>query len=112
SHDQLPHRVELVVAGENHRFLGDPTMSSAAVVHLLLILFEENEVAEDIEKAFKLENLLPEIARAIAGFVDWVSCAADNLAGMTSAIEWQEEGLVSGQSGRHVDLVRISGEMY
>ena len=57
-------------------------MSAAAVIHFLLLLLEENEVAENIEKALELEHFFPEVARAIAGFVEGVSRAADDLAGI------------------------------
>src|SRR5439155_9440461 len=89
-YDQLPHRVKLMVARENHLLIRDPTMPPTAVIHFFLFLFEKHEVAENIEEAFELKHLLPEVTCAIARLMDWISCTTDDLAGVTSAIEWQE----------------------
>ena len=51
--------VELMVAREDHRLLRHQPMPAAAVVHLLLLLFEEHEVAENVEEAVELQRLPP-----------------------------------------------------
>ena len=74
--DQFPNRVELVVARENHRLSRSPAMFAASIVHLLILLFDEHEVPEDVEEAVALEHLLPEVAGAIAGRMLRIASAA------------------------------------
>src|SRR6266568_9345561 len=81
SHDQLPYRVELMVAWEDHGLSRDPTMSPTAIIHFLLFLFEKHEMAENIEQTLALEHLLPKVTCAIAGLMNRISCATHNLAG-------------------------------
>src|SRR6266446_9324614 len=97
---------------ENHHLLRDDAVSAPAIVHFLLLLFEEQEVAENVHEAGKLEHVLPKVTRAISGRVLRVARTADDLARMTAAVERQEVRRVSRQPGGHVDLVRVGGEMH
>src|SRR5208282_6443073 len=83
-HD-LAHRVELMITREDHRFLDHNPLAALAVVHLLLLLFDEHEVAENIEETVELKHVLPKITRAIAGLMLRIARAALNLARMTPA---------------------------
>ena len=109
---QLSHRVELVIPREDHRLLRDPAVPAATVVRFLLLLFDEEEVSENVEEARELQHVLPEVARAIAGLVRRIPLAADDLSRMAATVERQEERLLSRQPRRHVDLVRVGGEMH
>ena len=109
---ELPHGIELVVAREDQRFLGDASLAALAVVDLLLLLLDEHEVAEDVEEAVALKHLLPEVARAVARRMLRVAGAALDLARMAAAVEGQEECVLAAQPRRHVHLVRIGGEMH
>ena len=93
--DDLPHRVELMVAREDHRFPDHPPLSAVAVVDLLFPLLDEHEVAEDVEEAVALEHLLPEVAGAVAGRMLRIARAALYLARMAAAVEWKEVRLVA-----------------
>src|SRR5262245_49310243 len=106
-HYQFPHRIELVEARENHDLLRDETMAAALILGLLVLLFEEHEVAENIEEAFKLEDILPEVTGAIARLVLRITCTANYLAGMAPPIERQEVRAFALQPCRHMNFVRI-----
>ena len=110
--DDLPHRVELVVAREDHRFLGVAPLAALAVVDLFFLLLHEHEVPEDVEEAVALKHALPEVACAVARRMLWVAGAALHFARMAAAVEGQELRVRAAQSRRHVHLIRIGGEMH
>ena len=110
--DDLAHRVELVVAREDHRLLGDAPLATLAVVDLLLLLLHEHEVPEDVEEAVALEHVFPEVARAVAGRMLRVAGAALHLARMAAAVEGQEVRVRAAQPRGHVHFVRIGGEVH
>ena len=108
-HDAV-NGVELVVAREDHR-LSPHRPRSLSVGHLLLAPLDEDVVAEDVEEAFPLEDLAPEVAAAVAGVVRRVALAALHVAGVVAAVEREEARLLALQLRRHVDLVRVRGEV-
>ena len=110
--DELPHRVELVVAGEDQGLPRDPPRSPLAVVHLLVLRLDEHEVAEDVQEALAFQHLFPEIARAVSGRVPRIAGAAAHLARMAAAVERQEARLRPADAGAHVHLVRVRGEVH
>ena len=110
--DELPHRVELVVAGEDQGLPGDPPRPALAVVRLLVLRLDEHEVAEDVEEALAFQHFLPEIAGAVSGRVLRIAGAAAHLARMAAAVEGQEARLRSADAGAHVHLVRVRGEVH
>ena len=69
-------------------------------------------MAENIEEALALEHFLPKVARAIAGWMLRITRSAYDLPRMAASVEWQEVRLPPRQPRRHVDLVRVGGEMH
>ena len=110
--NDLPHRIELVIAWEDHDFFCDQPLTTLVVVDLFLLLFHEHEVPEDVEKAVTLEHVLPEVAGAVTGWMLWVAGSAFNLARLAAAVERQEMRLGSRKPRRHVGLVRVGREMH
>ena len=110
--DDLPHRIELVIAGEDHGLCGDAPLTTLAVLGLLLPGLDEQKMPKDVEKAVAREHVQPEVAGAVAGGMLRVAGAAFNLARLAAAIERQEMCLGTRKPCRHVDLVRIGREMH
>ena len=110
--DDLPHRIELVIAREDHGLGGDAPLTTLAVLGLLLPGLDEQKMPKDVEKAVAPEHVLPEVAGAVAGGMLRVPGAAFNLARLVAAVEGQEMGLGTRKPRRHVDLVRIGREMH
>src|SRR5947207_1693889 len=84
---QFAHGIELMIARKNHRLGDDPFLSAFAIIDLFLLLLDEHEMAEDIEKTVALQNLFPEIAAAIARGMLRISRATLRFARMTSTIK-------------------------
>ena len=109
--DQLAHRIQLVEAGKDHCLLADDALTTLAVVPFLLFLFDEQEVAEDVDKAVPCQNVLPQVTGAIAGGVLGIARAAPDGSRMTAPVERQEESLGPGNMGSHVDFIGIGGKV-
>ena len=65
-----------MVAGEDHGLVDDAPSTALVVFALFLFLFDEHEVAEDVEEAVAFQHFLPEIAGAVARGVLRVASAA------------------------------------
>src|SRR5579859_6247286 len=82
----LPHGIQLVIAGKDHRFFFNPSLSPLAVINFFLGLLDKHEMAQNIEEAIALEHFFPEVAGAVARGVLWIACAALHLAGMAASV--------------------------
>ena len=60
--DQLSHRVELVIAREDHRLLADGA-DALVGLDLLFLHFQVHEALQDVEQAVGLQHLVPEVVR-------------------------------------------------
>src|SRR6266498_65595 len=67
---------------------------------------------EDVEEAVTLQHFLPKIAGTIARVVLRVPGTALHLAGMATTIKWQKVRCVPAKARRHVNFIRVGGEMY
>jgi hypothetical protein len=130
---RMPHRVKMKRFGQPARPLASEQLQGLALqsgrereetqvrlpsarlhdlVHFFLLLFEKQEVAEDIEEALELEDFLPEVAGPVSGFALRISRAANDLPRIAPPVERQEMRFLPRQPGRHVNLVRIGGKMH
>src|ERR1035441_4881250 len=103
---QTPNAVELVISGEDHRFLCD--LPNAFIREDALFLdWEVHEAPEDVEQAAPLPHLTPEIGGAIAAI------GRRRIAGvaLVAKVEGQELGPVPAQARGHEYLVLIHCEM-
>ena len=112
SRDDLPHRIELVIAWEDHGFLGNQPLITLAVFDLLLLGLDEQEMPEDVEKAIALEHVLPEVACSVTGWMLWVAGSTFDLPRLAPPVERQELRLGARKPRRHVDLVRVGSEVH
>src|SRR6266542_1394046 len=65
SRNDLPYRVELVVAGEDHRLLSNAPLAALPILDLLILPLDEHEVAEDVEEAVAPQDVVPEVADSV-----------------------------------------------
>ena len=106
------HRIELVIAGEDHGFFFNTPLPALAIVSLFFAFLDEHEMAEDIEKAVALQHLFPEVSAAVSGRMLRIARSALHLAGMAAAIERQKVRALPLQARGHVDFFRIGGEVH
>ena len=104
---QLTHGIELVIPGENQRFLGD-TLSGIRV--FLGLLLQENDFINQIQHRVFFEDIFPHIGNIDAVFIVRIALAGVNPNAAT-LIEWQKEGRFSFQICAHIDFVQVHGEM-
>ena len=100
--NQFPHRVELVVSGEDHGFLLD-----LLVTDLLFFNLKVDEPGQDIEKAIALPDLFPQVMGLISAGILGIACA-----GAIAQIEGQEVRGFPCEPCGHVDLIRVYGKMH
>ena len=102
--DQHPHRLKLVVAGEDHGFHLD---FGASVVAFLVDL-QVNEAGEDVEQAVALQHFFPQICRSVGPPV-----RIGRVPGRSRAplVEGQEVRRSASQSGGHEYGFGVYGEM-
>ena len=110
--DDLPHRIELMIAREDYGLGGDAPLTTLAVFDLLLPGLDEQKMSNNVEKAVAREHVLPEVAGAVAGGMLRVTGAAFYLARLAAAVERQEMRFGTRKPRRHVDFVRIGREMH
>ena len=65
--DHRAHRVELVVAREDQRLVRAPPHAAPRVRDLPLPRLDEQEVAQDVEKAVARQHVVPEVPGAVPG---------------------------------------------
>ena len=100
---QLAHAVELLVAGEDE----EPLARLPAPVVFLLDLVDE--LPDQVQDAIGRPGFFPQVGRGVTapgGRHRWVAGAAE-----LAAIEGQEASLRTRQVGRHVDQIRVNGEV-
>ena len=107
---QPAHGVKLVIAREDQR-LPRHRARAAVVFDLLVAALHEHVRAQDVQEPLPLQHLLPEVAGAVARRMRRVARAAANVAGPVAAVEGQKAGPIARQTGSHVDLVGIGGEV-
>ena len=104
---QLANGIELVIPGENQRFLSD----TLAGVRIFLCLFlQKNNFVNQIQHRIFFENVFPHIGNINAVFVVRVTLAGVNT-NTAAFIKRQKEGRFSFQIGAHIDFVQVHGEM-
>ena len=104
---QFAHGIELVIPGENQRFLGD-TLASIRV--FLGFLLQENDFINQIQHCIFLEDIFPHIRNIDAVFVVRVALAGVD-SNTAALIERKKEGRFSFQIGAHIDFVQVHGEV-
>ena len=104
---QFAHGIELVIPGENQRFLGD-TLASIRV--FLGFLLQENDFINQIQHCIFLEDIFPHIRNIDAVFVVGVALAGVD-SNTAALIERKKEGRFSFQIGAHIDFVQVHGEV-
>ena len=102
---ELPHRLELVVAREDHRLGSD----LAALVVPPLVDLEVDKAGEEVENAVSLEDLLPEVGRPV-GPPGWVGRVAGPT--VAAAVERQEVRCSAAKSGGHQHRLGVDREVH
>ena len=104
---QLAHGIELVIPGENQRFLGD-TLASIRV--FLGFLLQENDFINQIQHRIFFEDIFPHIRNIDAVFIVGITLAGVD-SNAASLIERKKEGRFSFQIGAHIDFVQVHGKV-
>ena len=104
---QLAHGIELVIPGENQRFLGD-TLTGVRV--FLGLLLQEYDFINQIQHCIFFEDIFPHIRNIDTVFIVGVALAGVN-ANTAALIERQEKGRFSFQIGAYIDFVQVHGEV-
>ena len=104
---QLAHGIELVIPGENQRFLGN-TLTGIRV--FLGFFLQENDFINQIQHCIFFEDIFPHIRNIDAVFVVGVALTRVN-SNTTALIERQEKGRFSFQIGAHIDFVQVHGKV-
>ena len=99
-----PHRLELMVAGEDHGLRPD----SVAPFVALLVDLQVHEAGEDVEQAVALQHLFPQIGRA-TGPSRRIGRVAGRAVG--SLVEGQELRRLAGEPRGHEHGVGVRGEV-
>ncbi len=108
---QLPHHVQLMVAGKNQRLLSYSLHGAVWEPFFLLLHLQMDELLKDIHHAVPLKDLLPEIGRGVAVRI-WRIALAAVLSGPVGAlVEGQKVCILPGQPGGHPDLGVIHAEI-
>src|SRR5690348_616518 len=94
----LPHRIELMVAGENEVL---PPNELAA--DLALVNFQVYESVQDVEETVPLQNLFPQVGSLVASWIVRIARAS-----MIAFIERQEVRAFPGKASCHVNLVGVN----
>ena len=103
--DQGTHRVQLMIAREDHRL---PAYRAHALIglDLLLLHLQVHEALQDLQQAIGLQHLIPEVMslpvtlhRSITGPM------------LIPPVEGQETGLLPMKMSCHPHLIRVHGEV-
>ena len=95
---QAAHHIELVIAREEQRALGQRCLATAIHTH---------EMLNDVSHALATENFAPQVGAAMPVRVRWVAGTV-----VVPLVERQEEGRGARQPGGHIDLVGIHRHVY
>lgn len=71
-----------------------------------------DERPQQVEPSIPLPHLLPQVRRRVPGRGRRVACAALVACSTAALVEGKEPCRVPGEPGRHVDLVRVDGEVH
>ena len=104
---QFAHGIELVIPGENQRFIGN-TLTGIRV--FLGFFLQENDFINQIQNRIFFENIFPHIGNIDAVFVVGVALAGVN-PNAAAFVERQKEGRFSFQIGAHIDFIQIHSEV-
>ena len=104
--DQLPHRVELVIAREDHRFPADGPRALVGL-DLPFLDFEVHEALQNVEQAVGLQHLIPQVMRLPVSLDGRVARAM-----ISAAVEGQKDRLRCPSAGGHPCLVGVHREMH
>ena len=108
---QLPHHVQLMVAGKNQRLLSDSLHGAIWEPLFLLLHLQMDELLQDIHHAVSLKDLLPEVGRGVAVRIWRIALAAVLSGPIGALVEGQEVCILPGQLGGHPDLGVIHAEI-
>ena len=109
THD-FSNNIILMVAWENHLFLGD-CLANTVLDHLFLFLYEGNEAVNEVKQAVSLENFFPQIACGISIRILWITCAASYASTIGTLVEGEKTGIVVCKLCGHPRFVKINGEV-
>ena len=109
--DQRAHRVELVVARKDQRLVRAPPHAAPRVLDLPLPRLDEQEVAQDVEKAVARQHVVPEVPGAVPGRMRRIARPALHRARPAAPVERQEAGLRAGEPRAHAHLVGVGREV-
>ena len=107
---QLPHHVQLVIAGKNQRFLFDQFLSTVRHPFLFFLDLQMDKLLQNIHHAVLLKDLLPEVGRGVAVRVWRIALAAVLPGPVGTLVEGQEVCILPGLSG-HPGLQMIHAEI-
>ena len=108
---QLPHHVQLVIAGKNQRFLFDQFLSAVRHPFLFFLDLQMDKLLQNIHHAVLLKDLLPEVGRGVAVRVWRIALAAVLPSPVGTLVEGQEVCILPGQLSGHPDLQMIHAEI-
>ena len=109
SHD-LTYHIVLVVAWEDHLFLGD-SFGNAVLDDFLFFLHKGNKAVDEVEQAVTLQHFLPEVAGGIAVGILGIACATNHTGTIGALVERQEVSLPIRQLGGHPCFVKVNGKV-
>ena len=104
---QFAHGIELVIPGENQRFLGN---ALTGIRVFLTLLLQENDFINQIQYRIFFEDIFPYIGNIDAVFVVGVALTGVNT-NAAAFIERQKERRFSSQIGAHIDFVQVHSKM-
>ena len=108
---QLPHHVQLVIAGKNQRFLFDQFLSVVRHPFLFFLDLQMDKLLQNIHHAVLLKDLLPEVGRGVAVRVWRIALAAVLPGPVGTLVEGQEVCILPGQLSGHPGLQMIHAEI-
>ena len=106
----LTHHIVLVVAGEDHLFLGD-SFGNAVLDDFLFFLHKGDKAVDEVEQAVTLQHFLPEVACGIAIGILGIACTASHTSTIGALVERQEVSLSIRQLGGHPCFVKVNGKV-
>lgn len=109
SHD-LTYHIVLVVAREDHLFLGD-SFCNTVLDYFLFFLHKGNETVDEVEQAVTLQHFLPEVACGIAVGILGIACTASNTSTIGALVERQKASTSVCKPGSHPCFVKVDGKV-
>ena len=99
--DELAHRVELMVSGEDDPLLGHRLLVAVLIEDNVVFLLQVQEFVDDVDEAVLLQNGLPEVLHGIPIFASWVPLFAVETRTVGALVYGQEVGRVALEFGCH-----------